>query len=63
MIKLPEVKRVFIIAHSGGASMMAKYGMLNPYTGMKYVLANSPSMPYFTTARPNQHDGCTSNNV
>ena len=60
--KFPNVKRVFIIAHSGGASMMAKYGMLNPYTGMKYVLANSPSMPYFTTARPNPPDGCTSYN-
>lgn len=52
-IKFPKVNRVFVVAHSAGASMTAKYGMLNSDTGIKYVLANSPSMPYFTEARPN----------
>lgn len=60
--KFPNVSRVFIVAHSGGASMMAKYGMLRPNTGARYVLANSPSMPYFTTARPNAPTGCSNYN-
>ncbi|KAJ1018534.1 hypothetical protein NDA16_004816 [Ustilago loliicola] len=60
--KFPNVNRVFVVAHSAGASMMAKYGMLNSNTGSKYVLANSPSMPYFTKARPDATaaQGCSS---
>ncbi|SPO31885.1 uncharacterized protein UTRI_06722 [Ustilago trichophora] len=61
--KFPNLRRVFVVAHSGGASMMAKYGMLKPNTGYKYVLANSPSMPYFTTARPNSPAGCSDFNT
>ncbi len=38
--------------------MMAKYGMLNYRSDIRYVLANSPSMPYFTTARPNPSSDC-----
>ncbi|SYW80151.1 uncharacterized protein UBRO2_03419 [Ustilago bromivora] len=52
--KFPNVDRIFVVGHSAGASMMAKYGMLKPDTGIRYVLANSPSMPYFTQARPNR---------
>lgn len=51
--KFANVNRIFVVAHSAGASMMAKYAMLKPDTGITYVLANSPSMPYFTQARPN----------
>lgn len=57
--KFPNLKRVFIVGHSAGSSMMAKYGMLQPTTGIRYVLANSPSMPYFTSARPNPNTACS----
>lgn len=58
--KFPSLNQIFIVAHSGGAAMMTKYSILNPSTGAKYVLANAPSMPYFTLVRPNSTENCTS---
>ncbi|CDS01292.1 uncharacterized protein SPSC_00576 [Sporisorium scitamineum] len=57
--KFPNLRSVFAVGHSSGASMLAKYGMFKPDTKFRYVLANSPSMPYFTDARPDAPTGCS----
>ncbi|TKY86919.1 hypothetical protein EX895_004207 [Sporisorium graminicola] len=56
--KFPNLRTVYAVGHSAGASMLAKYGMLKPYTNFRFVLANSPSMPYFTDARPDTPTNC-----
>ncbi|GAC92781.1 hypothetical protein PHSY_000337 [Pseudozyma hubeiensis SY62] len=61
--RFPNLQKVYVVAHSGGASMMTKYGLLRPSTGYSFVLANSPSMPYFTTVRPNSTAGCSNYNT
>ncbi len=57
--KFPSITRVFLVSHSAGSSMMIRYGAMNPFTGARYVLANPPSLPYFTLARPNSTANCT----
>ncbi|KIS65735.1 uncharacterized protein UMAG_06440 [Mycosarcoma maydis] len=61
--KFPNLQKVYVVAHSGGASMMTKYSVLRPTTGYSYVLANSPSMPYFTNIRPNSTNNCPNYNT
>ncbi|CBQ71620.1 conserved hypothetical protein [Sporisorium reilianum SRZ2] len=56
--KFPNLRTVYAVGHSSGASMLAKYAMLKPFTNFRYVLANSPSMPYFTDARPDAPTNC-----
>lgn len=56
--KYPNLKRIISVAHSGGSSMMGRYGMLSGNTDIIYVLANAPAMPYFTTARPIPPQDC-----
>uniref|UniRef100_V5EPA6 Uncharacterized protein n=1 Tax=Kalmanozyma brasiliensis (strain GHG001) TaxID=1365824 RepID=V5EPA6_KALBG len=58
--KFPSLTQIFIVAHSAGSAMMTKYGVLNPSTGARFVLANAPTMPYFTLVRPNSTENCTS---
>lgn len=36
--KYPNLQRTIIVAHSGGASMIARYGMLSTNTDIKYVI-------------------------
>lgn len=56
--KFPNLKRVFLVGHSAGASMLGKYNMLSKRQDIRYILANSPSNAYFTNARPNPDQSC-----
>lgn len=61
--RFPNVKRIFIVAHSRGSAMAARYGMLSSNTDVRYVLANAPVMPYFTSARPLSSSNCADYNL
>lgn len=60
--RYPNVNRIFVVAHSAGSAMMGRYGMLSSNADVRYVLANAPAMPYFTSARPNSPSGCSTYN-
>ena len=51
----PNLRRVYFVAHSGGANMVSRYSQI--YNGnfpfsFRYILANAANQAYFTSQRP-----------
>lgn len=61
--KYPNLRRVTFVSHSNGAAAVSRYSIFanDPPSGIRvrYVVANAPSIPYFTKQRPaNVPSGC-----
>lgn len=51
----PNLSKVYLIGHSGGANMISRYSQLSNYNGhldLRYIVINAANQAYFSDARP-----------
>lgn len=57
--RLPELRRLVVAGHSGGAQVAQRYGLLgNECPSTHYVVANPSSYAFLNRDRPQPTDGC-----